>query len=256
MTSAALARVCAAWNSPSVAMILARFSRSASACLASARTIVGASSASLTSTALTLMPHGSVCLSMIACSVWLILSRLLSSSSRLDCPSTARSVVWAICEVAVAKLKTRVMAARASSTWKKMTALTLTVTLSEVMTSCGGTSRVITRRSTLVRRSTPKGRMRKRPGPLSSISRPSRNTTPRSYSLAIRTVEAATTRTSSATTATMTIGVVIELSPFGPGRAGIIESSSPPLDDRALVWTLAGLHYVTNCVKNELDCRS
>src|SRR5580693_9016221 len=43
MICAALASTCAAWNSPSVAMILARFSRSASACLARARTMDSAS---------------------------------------------------------------------------------------------------------------------------------------------------------------------------------------------------------------------
>src|SRR5215467_12426463 len=64
------------------------------------------------------------------------------------------------------------MAARASTTWKNTTALTLTVTLSSVTTSWVGTSWAITRRSTLVRRSTPNGRMKKMPGPFRSIRRP------------------------------------------------------------------------------------
>ena len=85
----ALASTCAAWNSPSVAMIFARFSRSASACLARARTIDSASYASLSSTVPTLTPHGSVWRSMMACNFALILSRPPKSSSRLDCPSTA-----------------------------------------------------------------------------------------------------------------------------------------------------------------------
>ena len=64
-----------------------------------------------------------------------MLSRLARRSSRLCCPSTARSVVWAICDVATRKLNTRVTAERASTTWKKITALTFTVTLSIVITS-------------------------------------------------------------------------------------------------------------------------
>ena len=75
MIWAALASVCEAWNSPSALMILARFSRSASACLAIARCMVLGSSTSLISTTATLMPHGSVCSSMIFCRFWLILSR-------------------------------------------------------------------------------------------------------------------------------------------------------------------------------------
>ncbi len=70
-----------------------------------------------------------------------------------------------------------------------MTALTFAVTLSLVITSCGGTSRVMTRRSIFTRRSTPNGMMKKRPGPLSAMRRPSRNTTPRSYSFAMRRLE-------------------------------------------------------------------
>src|ERR671934_115029 len=58
-----------------------------------------------------------------------------------------------------------------------MTALTLTVTLSSVMTSWGGTSRVTVRRSILTRRSMPKGMISLSPGPLRAIRRPSRKRT-------------------------------------------------------------------------------
>ena len=81
-------------------MILARFSRSASAWRAIARCIDSGSSTSLTSTVLTLMPQGSVCSSMICWSRWLICSRWASSSSSSDWPRTLRSVVWAIWKVA------------------------------------------------------------------------------------------------------------------------------------------------------------
>ena len=54
---------------PAAWMILARFSRSASACFAMARCISGGRSTCLTSTSETLMPQGSVCSSMTFCSV-------------------------------------------------------------------------------------------------------------------------------------------------------------------------------------------
>src|SRR2546423_10708912 len=79
-----------------------------------------------------------------------------------------------------------------------MTALTLTVTLSRVMTSWGGTSRVTVLRSILTSRSMPNGMMSRSPGPFSVIRRPSRKSTPRSYSLMIRMAELkpiSTTRT-------------------------------------------------------------
>src|SRR5438067_1583997 len=79
-----------------------------------------------------------------------------------------------------------------------MTALTLTVTLSRVMTSWGGTSRVTVLRSILTSRSMPNGMMSRSPGPFSVISRPSRKSTPRSYSLMMRMAELkpiSTTRT-------------------------------------------------------------
>ena len=71
-----------------------------SACLAMARCISSGSSTSLTSTAVTFTPHGSVASSMMCCSFWLICSRSASSSSSSACPSTLRKVVWAIWEVA------------------------------------------------------------------------------------------------------------------------------------------------------------
>src|SRR5712691_4218721 len=82
----------------------------------------------------------------------------------------------------------------ASSTRKKMTALTLTDTLSLVMTSCGGTSMVMVRRLTLTILST-SGIRRSSPGPVPSppglttarACLPKRKMTARSYSRRIRT---------------------------------------------------------------------
>ena len=85
--------------------------------------------------------------------------------------------------------------------------MTRTVTLSRVMTSCGGTFSVTVRRSTRTIWSTI-GIRNRRPGPLRAISRPSRKTTPRSYSRRIRTEAARTSRpmtTSAATTTNATI---------------------------------------------------
>src|SRR5579884_1420640 len=69
-----------------------------------------------------------------------------------------------------------------------MTAETLIVTLSRVITSCGGTGRVTIRRSTLIMRVT-NGGTRKMPGPFAPCRRPSTKITPRSYCCTIRTAE-------------------------------------------------------------------
>ncbi len=98
ITAAASASFADAWNSPSAAITFARRSRSASAWRAIARCIPLGISTSLTSTTLTLMPHGAVCSSMIFCRIWLILSRSESSSSSVCWPSTLRSVVCEICD--------------------------------------------------------------------------------------------------------------------------------------------------------------
>ena len=80
------------------------------------------------------------------------------------------------------------MARSGSTTRKYTTALTLTDTLSCEITSCGGTS------ITTVRRSTRTicwmaGTMMTSPGPFTRQKRPSRNTTPRSYSRSTRNDE-------------------------------------------------------------------
>ncbi len=62
--------------------------------------MLSGSDTSFVSTLVTLMPHGSVCLSMISCNFWLMTSRCDSSSSSADCPSTLRNVVCAMSEVA------------------------------------------------------------------------------------------------------------------------------------------------------------
>src|SRR6266850_2717663 len=108
----------AAWNSPSALTILARRSRSASACLAIARFMLSGKDTSLTSTAVTLTPHGSVCRSMISCNFRLIDSRCESRSSKGAWPSTLRSVVCDISEVALRKFSTFTTAACGSTTRK------------------------------------------------------------------------------------------------------------------------------------------
>src|SRR5574340_48441 len=88
-----------------------------------------------------------------------------------------------------------------------MTAFTLTVTLSLVMTSCGGTSIVTVRRLTRTSLSM-KGMMTTTPGPFPPMSplanRPQRKITPRSYSRStlnpIRTNTTATNRTANGLT--------------------------------------------------------
>ena len=118
MMSAASVSFCAAWYSPSELMILARRSRSASAWRAIARCICSGISTSLISTAVTFTPQGSVDSSMIFCSSSLSRSRSESSWSNSALPSTERSEVCAICEVASRKFSTSTIALVGSITRK------------------------------------------------------------------------------------------------------------------------------------------
>ena len=106
ITLAASVSLAAAWNSPSALMILARRSRSASAWRAIARCIASGISTSLISTVVTLMPQGSVWSSMICWRSSLSRSRSASSVSSSALPSTERSVVCAICDVAASTFST------------------------------------------------------------------------------------------------------------------------------------------------------
>ena len=86
--------------------------------------------------------------------------------------------------------------------------MTRTVTLSLVITSCGGTFSVIVRRSIRTIWSM-NGISRIRPGPFWAISRPSRKMTPRSYSrriliAAARMIRMKTARTAITAMATVT----------------------------------------------------
>ena len=77
-------------------MILARFSRSASAWRAIARFMLSGSWMSLSSTRVTSTPHSAVVTSRISRMSTLIRSVSDSVSSRVCWPTTLRSVVWAI----------------------------------------------------------------------------------------------------------------------------------------------------------------
>jgi hypothetical protein len=99
-------------------MIFARRSRSASAWRAIAFCIPVGISTSLTSTIETLIPQGPVAASMISCRIALIFSRSDRSSSRTCWPSTARSVVCAIWDVAAMKFSTWTIASFGSTTLK------------------------------------------------------------------------------------------------------------------------------------------
>src|SRR5919108_5571313 len=94
------------------------------------------------------------------------------------------------------------------------------VTLSLVITSGGGTFMATTCRVTLRMRSTPKGSIRIRPGPLGRAStRPSRKITPRSYSCRteIMVATAIPIRTRTTTTNRTATPVLIDR-PSRPGR--------------------------------------
>src|SRR5215471_8368579 len=108
-------------------------------------------------------------------------SRSARSSSSACLPSIARSDVCASWLVASRNLATWITDFAGSTTRKYTTALTLTETLSSVITSCGGTSRTMVRRSTRTICCTT-GMRSIRPGPLTLQNLPSMNTTARSYS--------------------------------------------------------------------------
>src|SRR3990172_6850044 len=180
MMWAASASFWAAWYSPSAWMILPRRSRSASAWAAMARFIPGGNSTSFTSTAVTFIPQGAVCSSMISRMDRLSFSRWARSSSRSDFPRTLRRVVWAIWKVAARKSATSIMEASGWMTRKKMMASTLRVTLSLVITSWAGTLMTTTRVS-ILRMTSTKGMMMRMPGGRVPTSLPRRKTTPASY---------------------------------------------------------------------------
>src|SRR6266852_4494306 len=116
----------------------------------------------------------------------------------------------------------------ASRTRKKITALTLTDTLSRVITSWGGTSMVMVRRLTFTILSM-NGISSTRPGPepsppglmMALARRPKRKITPRSYSRRMRTDEARTN-----ITMTMT-GTMAKISPK-PSMSCLLGMLCPP----------------------------
>lgn len=92
---AASARFWLAMSSPSLLIIVALFSRSASACLAMVLTILSGSSISLSSTVWTSIPQSVACLSTIERILVAIFSLWLRSSSRVASEATRRMVVCA-----------------------------------------------------------------------------------------------------------------------------------------------------------------
>src|SRR3989338_2678103 len=110
-----------------------------------------------------------------------------------------------------------------SMTRKNTTALTFTDTLSREITSCGGTSITMMRRSTFTISCTP-GMMTIRPGPLTFQKRPSMKTTPRSYSRRIRNAENTST--------TITTGTKLhEINPISITlRVILLHRQNQPLD--------------------------
>src|SRR5690606_18394493 len=101
-----------------------------------------------------------------------------------------------------------------SHTLNITTALTRAVTLSRVMTSCGGMVRVTTRWSTRTDRSR-NGSMSTRPGPSAPRSRPRRKTTSRSYSRTTFSEATSSASRTPATTraATTELGILLRLLP-------------------------------------------
>ncbi|GCD88685.1 hypothetical protein NLS1_06910 [Nocardioides sp. LS1] len=105
----------AAAASPSAAMILARFSRSASAWRAIARFMLSGSWMSLSSTSVTTTPQSAVVTSRISRMLALMESVSDSVWSSELCPTTLRSVVWAIWLMAAATFSMATIALVAST---------------------------------------------------------------------------------------------------------------------------------------------
>ena len=85
---------------PSAFRIIARLSRSAFICFSIDSRIVPGGSMALISTRATRIPHEPVVPSRTARSCELIMSRLVSVSSRFSPPTTLRSVVTVNCSIA------------------------------------------------------------------------------------------------------------------------------------------------------------
>src|SRR5262245_36836118 len=113
------------------------------------------------------------------------------------------------------------------TTIKYSTALTLIVTLSSVITSCAGTSSVITRVSTRTIRSRI-GMSRNKPGPRAPTSRPSRNTTPRSYSGTILIAENTSISTTSRIAARQNRTTAVMTAPLGIDGRSIDQRDRAP----------------------------
>lgn len=108
----------AAAASPSAAMILARFSRSASAWRAMARFMLSGNVMSLSSTRVTTRPHSVVVRSRIS-RMWTLMTSVSASVwSRVCWPTTLRNVVCAIWLMAVTTLSMARTDFTASTTWK------------------------------------------------------------------------------------------------------------------------------------------
>ena len=92
------------------------------------------------STRLTLMPHGSVAISRAACIFVLIISRDVSVSSSSRSPMMFRSVVAVRFSMAISGFTTPYANSFGSVIWKNTTVSICIVTLSFVITGCGGKS--------------------------------------------------------------------------------------------------------------------
>ena len=132
---------------PTVRMV-ARFSWSACFWRARACRICGGGAISTISIRLMRMPHLSVTTSICCWTSVLMRSRSDSASSSVIVPITDRSAVRASASMAMSKFFTLNRACRASTTWVKMVALTVTTTLSLVMTSWRSPGTGISRMST------------------------------------------------------------------------------------------------------------
>ena len=126
--------------SPSAIRIASRRSRSAFICFSIASWMAAGGIMFFSSTRFTLIPHGSVAISSAACIFVLMISRDVSVSSSSRSPMMFRSVVAVRFSIAISGLTTPYANSFGSVIWKNTTVSICIVTLSFVITGCGGKS--------------------------------------------------------------------------------------------------------------------
>ena len=151
--------------SPSAIRIASRLSRSAFICFSMASWIAAGGMIFLSSTRFTLIPHGSVATSREARILVLITSREVKVSSSSISPIMLRNVVAERFSIAMIGFSTPYAYSFGSVIWKNTTVSICMVTLSFVITGCGGKSTTCSFRLTFLATRSTNGSLKCTPVP-------------------------------------------------------------------------------------------